>query len=93
MKKTYINPEIAFENMDIAELLAASNPDVGYDTGAGPIDAGTVDGRDDEWNEEWWYKPDFLHPVRVGGVPLNQQQLYASHEVVAAVGVYRYYYL
>lgn len=53
MKKTYINPEIAFENMDIAELLAASNPDVGYDTGAGPIDAGTVDGRDDEWNEEW----------------------------------------
>ncbi len=59
MKKTYQIPETVTMKIATSMILSASDPQVGADPNATPIDAGEVDARrsNNAWDEE--YEEDF----------------------------------
>lgn len=53
MKKTYMKPALQMEQMDDQNIICASDPNVGINTG-GSVDAGSVESRrlDNVWDED-----------------------------------------
>ena len=58
MKKTYINPSIVVVRLAMTQPLATSDPSVGLNSSADPVDGASLDVKEvisdvNVWEEEW----------------------------------------